>query len=485
MMEARMTVLALLALLQDPAYETVLLEGGPRADAVQARDLDGDGRPELLVQNGREIQIYPFADGRYAPKPAQVLRLDPTAFLWTLAALDGEKRPALLAAGSRAVQAHRFDGKAFGPAADLVVHPSIFEGTMADGRGPAPLDFAPDLDGDGRSDLLLFHPSGVLVLKQHAGGEFRALQRLAVPIDAATLVPWQPHLNLSVKTAVPLLSTGDLDGDRLADLVYYRDEEIGVFRRGPDGRFLAETTHDLAVEKRKTRNRFFQFDVPPRLEDFNGDGVLDLALIYPSKGRVQVYYGQAGRKDFSQADDLMRVADGWSSGIHLEDLDGDGKLDLVMAVIRKIGITEGIQVFLSGKLDIELHVYPMQAGGRFTKDPVQELRFSIPYSFSVTRDSASIDLVFRPNLKGDFNKDGLRDMLVATGEKTMRIYPGVRGKGIASEPSGSITMNPPEQTSTTEPFVWDLNGDGVSDLVLRHSVVAPARQILELKLSRP
>ncbi len=478
------TVLGLLLALQDPVFETTTLEAGTRADSIHAHDLDGDGRPELLVQNGREIQVFAFENGGYAARPRQVLRLDPAAFLWTLGSLDGGKRPALLAAGSRAIQAHRFDGKAFGPAADLVVHPSVFEGAGAEGRAPARVEFAPDMDGDGRSDLLLFHPSGVLVLKQHPGGEFRALQRLAVPVEAATLVPWQPHLNISSKTVIPLLATGDMDGDRLPDVVYYLDETIGVFRRRADGRFLPEATHALAAEKRKKRHRFFQFDVPPRMEDFNADGLLDLALVYPSKGRLQLYYGQPGRKDFSLPDDLIRVADGWSSGITFEDLDSDGRLDLIMGVIRKLGITGGIQVFLSGRLDIELHVHPMQDSGRFTKDPVQELRFSIPYSFSVTRDSASIDLVFRPNLKGDFNKDGLRDMLVATGEKTMKIYPGVKGRGMADQPSGSIAMDPPDQTSTTEPFVWDLNGDGVSDLVLRHTVVNPAKQVLEVKLSK-
>ena len=125
----------------------------------------------------------------------------------------------------------------------------------------------------------------------------------------------------------------------------------------------------------------------------------------------------------------------------------------------------------------------MQEDGTFTKDPVQELKFKIPYTFHVTRDSMNLDLVFRPNFKGDFNKDGLRDMLITSGPATLSIYPGVRGKTIAAEPSGSISMSPPPGTGFTEPFVADFNGDGASDLVLRH-VISPDRQVLELKLSK-
>ena len=55
---------------------------------------------------------------------------------------------------------------------------------------------------------------------------------------------------------------------------------------------------------------------------------------------------------------------------------------------------------------------------------------------------------------------------------------------MATQPTGSITTGAPEGTSTTEPYVMDLNGDGVSDLVLKHVLVNPARHVLELKLSR-
>jgi hypothetical protein len=480
-------ILALAALLslQDPSYDTIMLETGVRTDHIEARDVNGDGKPDLVIQNGRDLQIFLQKDGTYSPKPQQVLRLDSTVFLWTFGSLDGEKLPAIFTAGSRAIQAIPFDGAAFGAPRDLVVHPSLFQGSVAEGRAPLFSKFALDLDKDGRTDVLLFRTDEIFVMKQFAGGEFRCIQKLPVPMDVATVVPWAPHQKLTETLTVPLLSFGDTDGDQRIDIAYYKEESIGVFRQTAEGSFVVSETRDLVADKKRRRgNRFLKFDVPPKVADFNGDGLLDIAVIYPSQGRVNVYYGAPGRKDWTQADQVMNVADGWSTGIYLEDLGGRGKLDLVMGVVRKFGITEGIQVFLSGKVDLELHIYPMGPEGRFTKDPVQEMKFSIPFSFHVTRDSASLDWVFRPNFMGDFNKDGLRDMLVRVDERTLKIYPGDKEHVIRKEPSGTILMNPPEGISTTEPFVADLNGDGVSDLLLKHVLVNPPSHVLELKLSK-
>jgi hypothetical protein len=480
-----MLAIAALLALQDPQYDTIMLETGARTDHIEARDLNGDGKPDLVIQNGRDLQIFLQKDGTYTPKPQQVLRLDPTVFLWTFGTLDGHKLPAIFTAGSRAVQAIPYDGESFGAARDLIVHPSLFQGSVADGHAPLFAKFAVDLDGDGRTDVLLFRPDEILVMKQFAGGEFRCIQKLPVPMDVTTLVPWAPHQKLIETVSVPLLSFGDMDGNRRTDIAYYKDESIGIFRQKEDGTFLVSENRDLVADKKRRRaNRFIKFDRPPRVADFNGDGLLDIAVVYPSQGRVNIYYGAPGRNDWTQPDQVMNVADGWSTGIYLEDLGGRGKLDLIMGVVRRFGITEGIQVFLSGKVDLELHIYPMGPEGRFSKDPVQELKFSIPFSFHVTRDSASLDLVFQPNFSGDFNKDGLRDMLVRVDERTLKIYPGDKEHIISKEPSGTILMNPPEGVSTTEPFVADLNGDGVSDLLLKHVLVNPPKHVLELKLSR-
>jgi len=483
-----MSVLASLALLlaQDPSYDTRVLETGGRGDRLVARDLNGDSFPDLVVQNDHDLHFFLFDRERgFTATAQQTIRLDGTVFLWTLARLEEGKPPSLVTAGSRAIQAHSFGGRGFAArGADLVVHPSLFE-DASDGGPPLFTDFAPDLDADGISELLLFRKDDIFIMKGGPAAGYRCLQKLPLPVEVTLIHNWGANMKMTETSAVPPLAFGDTDGDGRPDVSYYRDEAIGTFRQNPDGSFVPADPMDILTDKPKKRDRFVKFDIPPRVADLNGDGLLDIAAVYPTKGRVHVFYGRPGRRDFSQPDEVKQVADGWSSGIYLEDLGGRGRLDLIMGVVRRFGISGGIQVFLSGKVDLELHIYPMQANGQFPRDPVQELKFPIPYLLQVTRTSAMIDLTFRPNFKGDFNGDGLRDMLVADGDRTLRIYPGSRDRGISEKPSGSIAMNPPEGTVRTEPFVADFNRDGISDLVLKHVQTDLVRHALEIKLSKP
>src|SRR6185295_20292625 len=105
-------IFALAALLavggQDPSYDTVFLETGARCDHIEAKDLNGDGHPDLVIQNGRDLQVFLQKDGTFTPKPQQTLRLDPTVFLWTFGLLDGQAHPAIFASGSRGIQALPF-----------------------------------------------------------------------------------------------------------------------------------------------------------------------------------------------------------------------------------------------------------------------------------------------------------------------------------------------------------------------------------------
>src|ERR1043166_7105252 len=152
---------------QDPQYDTLMLETGPRVDKVVARDLNGDGSPDLIVQSGRDIQVFFFEKGKgFTARPQQIVRLDPNVFLWTFGALDGQKFPVLFASGSRGVQTYLFAGKQFGGPRGAIVHPSIFQGPGPQGHAPVYLDFAPDLHRDGRSEVLLFQKDELFLMRQ-------------------------------------------------------------------------------------------------------------------------------------------------------------------------------------------------------------------------------------------------------------------------------------------------------------------------------
>jgi hypothetical protein len=119
----------------------------------------------------------------------------------------------------------------------------------------------------------------------------------------------------------------------------------------------------------------------------------------------------------------MNVADGWSTGIYLEDLRGRGKLDLIMGVGPQVRHHRG-HPGLPLRQGRPRAAHLPDAGRRpLLQGSGPGDQVPIPFSFHVTRDSASLDLVFRPNFKGDFNKDGLRDMLVRVDDKTLKIYP--------------------------------------------------------------
>src|SRR5687768_12933478 len=107
-------LLAAVLSLQDPSYDTTPLETGARTDHIEAKDLNGDGKPDLVIQHGRDLQVFLQKNGAFSPKPQQVVRLDPSVFLWTFGLVDGQSYPALFAAGSRGIQALPFDGTAFG-----------------------------------------------------------------------------------------------------------------------------------------------------------------------------------------------------------------------------------------------------------------------------------------------------------------------------------------------------------------------------------
>jgi metallo-beta-lactamase class B len=204
---------------------------GPYVD-VQAVDLNGDGRPDLITSYG---QVYlRGADGKLPEKPS--LQLEVEKGDWSFLAVgdfNGDGRPdvALLGYGMRGrpvARVHYNSGKAAQPFTEKP--DAVFPLDPATKKSPATLlrdaPVAADWNGDGTTDLVIGRGQSDEVLILFGSREGLGLKR------SATI-----HLDYRVHYETGLY-VGDFNGDGLPDLAAFGYTLTGVGWNGPPAVYL-------------------------------------------------------------------------------------------------------------------------------------------------------------------------------------------------------------------------------------------------------
>lgn len=425
---------------------------GHRAFSVDAADLDGDGLPDLLAS---DVPMDPWTDAssvqvvrnlggrRFAAPVVYALDFEPLAV--RLGDLDGDGNADGLIAGERrfAYLRGRGDGT-FDP-------PVTMDTGWSNGHDAA----VADLDGDGFSDLVI---TGGMVTVVYGGADGPHSPR-----TYSTPWPW------SEASAVAM---GDLDGNGLPDLVLgFSSYRVGVYLNPESGGPAGAPASWFQVPGEVVGVDVADIDGDGHLDVLagvlggidssgvvvsrgDGTGALGAPVLYPTAwgpyslavgdvdgdGRPDAALGNWG--DLRQVDLLRNAGDGTflpsepyfeegAADMVWNDLDGDGRLDLVAASGPGMGI----------------HLLWNAADGHLQQPDLQPLAAGAP---------GPIDSVTLADLDGD----GVLD--AAAGDSQNGMLHLLRGSAGGAFTAEAIIDAP----SVASVLARDLDGDGAVDLVV-------------------
>ncbi len=281
----------------------------------------------------------------------------------------------------------------------------------------------------------------------------------------------------NAKTRVPKLKdfshgagAGDVDGDGDIDLFiaqsrhegsshhYFLENRKGKFIRVPNGKWIDESLSKIASGTSAPGGGIDRLSTAG-LEDIDGDGQIDLILV-TGKGEAlhntRIVFGHKGK--FKASNVVELPADGFFGNINITrnyvagDIDGDGLKDLILLHIADIG---GSQKGMSLQVLV-------QTKKRIFKDKTKRY---IPFAGSTKKAEWSYALHL-----ADLNNDKRKDLVVQSngylkhpGVNVPRVFLQQKNKQFKPIPNRNLTGNHDWQLMGLQPV--DIDGDGQVELV--------------------
>ncbi len=403
---------------------------GAAPRAVTVADLNGDGLPDLIIADdggpaGGYVSVllnttvigaanvqpgFPLsAAGAVSSRPFSVAMGD----------LNGDGRPDLVVADFYSF----YVSVLLNTTAPGATAPT-FAPTVNINAGPAPASVAvADFNGDGMPDIV------VAVF----GGEYAAVI-LNTTVPGATTPTFAPTATFATGNGPTSVAVADLNGDGLPDLVVANEISNNVS-------VLLNTTAPGATPPTFAPATNFNTGSGPRsvaVADLNGDGLLDLVVANSTSGNVSVLMNTAAPgatvPKFSAA---VNYTVGTSPlSVAVGDLNGDGKPDIVVANFN----SKSVSVLLN----------TTTAGTPPT--------FAPKVDFAVGLNPRSVAIA-------DINGDGKPDLLVANqGYHTASVLLNTTTPGAA--PSFTPDAEVYAGSGPLSLAVGDFNGDGRPDIAV-------------------
>jgi hypothetical protein len=339
----------------------------------------------------------------------------------------------------------------------------------------ATLDFMQDLNDDELDDLLVPDFGGLVFALQHADGSF------SVPAELLA----RPEMILGetvVRYRLPRTYLADANFDGRMDVLVLEDRSLrvytGIAQSGFDnqGRLLRlglDIASDAQLQEWESdRGDMDQSDlsirVIERVADLNGDGAPDVLTeathssgVFDKSSDFAVHLGRNrdGWVQHSDPPDSVMVSKGMQFDLVVEDLDGDGRKDLIIPSIR-LGLGRVIKALFSGSISMDLNFYRADSLGHYPAEPNYSATTKV--RIDMKKGHADVPAV----LAADFSGDGIKDLLLQLNRDELKITLGDASESLFAGQSFKINASLPRNGDRVQPL--DVDADGLSDLVIQY-----------------
>lgn len=472
-----------------------------RVLAVQAIDMNGDGLQDLVVAHlekdgelnarGRQIRKISIFQQQRGPRawsrnPDHVITVPDDSSLF----IAGDFSPApgreVALLSYEGVVIKEVDGEGVPYAGERRIDtedPGFFD-FPADG-GLFLWDLAPDLDGDGRPELLFPSKNGYTVFGNDAKSglvvrgriKVRSSERFGPPMETQFL-----NRFLTYFSRLPRVVAIDMNNDRRLDLVTYRSKGLSTYFQTKEGTFPEEPDRavPLAIVQKAAKDSAKAGDdkkdgfssVKLALRDLNDDRRVDLIAtktigkvgVFESL-RTQVLVFLAGPKGIQDTKPNRIInLKGITLFPEFADVNGDKDLDIVLSSLRMDMVTNVKRAILSS-VSTTYTVYLFKGGSRVYSDE-PDFERDVDVDLSLIEKQGQVRLSY---FAGDYNGDGLKDMLTVNTREELKVVPATiessffSGKYLSIDDDNASTLAIP---TSPQLLIQDLTGDRRDQIIL-------------------
>lgn len=458
-------------------FARVDLETEGRVTEVVARDLDGDGKQDLLVVCGRQALIFFQAqDGTWRRQAHQRFRLHPKTVLFDVGDVDGDgkqeivllQRDGIYAYSLREVRGQRLYGLR---AKQIVACPSFF--TRPVQEEVRQKELLRDLDGDGALDLIVPQREGFALVRALGQGKFAPPALLAAPPEAVLNPGWD-RLSGQLFAAYwfPNPAVCQFDAEGAPEVVLAREGTVHVYER--EGPLPTKSRASYTLPEQKIFSRAVEnpleldFTMPLVIADVDGDGRVDVSSTHVGQGTTRLFRNGPDPAAAFAKPALTVRAKGVTFFSYFVDLDGDGRQDLILPRIDKVSVWTILKVLVTRSVPVEMLVYYQRPDGSFESEPDQTRELEVPVAISSKGDRVRFGTSVVVAIDGDYDGDGKKDLLFRQDEETLAVFRGLPNRALAEDASITVTVPSAEDFQFCLPSIADLDSDGRDDLVLRY-----------------